>query len=263
MIPEGGDLRDWVAIGFTSSTDRANLVSNFENVGQVWLLLKMNSTGLGPTSWELHTNGLSGASLSGAATLTGNYVPMDLTYDPVAHLVSGTVVNSAENSQQIADWYSFSHIIHGFIFYWLTYLLGRRRWSMGLRLLLAVLVESGWEVTENTSYVVNYYRHQTMSWGLQRRQHPQFHVRHPVRRAGLFHRQQNTGVADDRADHRNGSRRRHRHPRQPHAQHHHVPASVRRDQTLADGEGITCTMRNQVAETGTISADMRLISIKE
>jgi len=74
-------------------------------------------------------------------------------------------VNSAENSQQIADWYSFSHIIHGFIFYGLTYLLGRRRWSLGLRLLLAVLVESAWEVFENTNYVVNYYRHQTMSWG--------------------------------------------------------------------------------------------------
>ena len=74
-------------------------------------------------------------------------------------------VNSSENSQQIADWYSFSHIIHGFIFYGLLHLLGRRRWSLGLRLLLAVLVESGWEVFENTSYVINYYRHETLSWG--------------------------------------------------------------------------------------------------
>ena len=74
-------------------------------------------------------------------------------------------VESAENSQQIADWYSFSHIIHGFIFYGLFHLLGRRRWSLGLRLLLAVLVESSWEVFENSSYVINYYRHQTLSWG--------------------------------------------------------------------------------------------------
>jgi hypothetical protein len=89
MIPEGGDLRDWVAIGFTSSL--ATLTSNFETLGQVWLLLRMNATGLGPTTWELHTNGLAGPSLTGATTLTGQYIPMQLTYDPVAHLVSASI----------------------------------------------------------------------------------------------------------------------------------------------------------------------------
>src|SRR5581483_3192091 len=72
---------------------------------------------------------------------------------------------SSENSQQIADWYSFSHIIHGFFFYWLTYLISRGRWSIGARLLLAVALESTWEVIENTPYVINYYRTATISLG--------------------------------------------------------------------------------------------------
>jgi len=89
MIPEGGDLRDWVAIGFTSSL--ASLNGNFESFGQAWLLLRMNATGLGPTTWELRTNGFAGPSLTGDTTLTGQYIPMTLTCDPVAHLVSGSI----------------------------------------------------------------------------------------------------------------------------------------------------------------------------
>src|SRR5690348_8510868 len=54
-------------------------------------------------------------------------------------------VNSSENSQQIADWYSFSHIIHGFILYGVLQLIGRwRKWPLGLCLVLAVLAEASW-----------------------------------------------------------------------------------------------------------------------
>src|SRR5687767_8956125 len=74
------------------------------------------------------------------------------------------VVSSSENSQHIADWYTFSHIIHGFAFYGLFWLLGRRRhWSLGFRLVLAVVLESGWEILENTPMVINRYRAQTIA----------------------------------------------------------------------------------------------------
>jgi len=72
------------------------------------------------------------------------------------------VVMSPENSQHLSDWYSFSHIIHGFAFYWI----GRKffpRMSFGARLTLAVLVEAVWEVWENSAFVINRYRATTIS----------------------------------------------------------------------------------------------------
>ena len=69
---------------------------------------------------------------------------------------------SSENSQHISDWYTFSHIIHGFAFYGLTWLVARRQ-SLGRRLLVSVLLECGWEVFENTDFVINRYREVTIS----------------------------------------------------------------------------------------------------
>jgi hypothetical protein len=76
-------------------------------------------------------------------------------------LWEGTV-NSAGNSQHIADWYSLSHIIHGFIFYGLTHLIIRRA-SMAWRLGVATLIECGWEILENSSFIINRYREGTIS----------------------------------------------------------------------------------------------------
>ena len=72
------------------------------------------------------------------------------------------VVVSSENSQHLSDWYSPSHLIHGFLFFGLFWLLAKQV-PMGLRLAMSVVVEAGWEILENTDMVINRYREATIA----------------------------------------------------------------------------------------------------
>ena len=72
------------------------------------------------------------------------------------------VVMSSENSQHLSDWYTPSHIIHGFLFYGAAFLL-LRRYPVGWWLVAALFVEGAWEVLENTPMVIERYRAETVS----------------------------------------------------------------------------------------------------
>jgi hypothetical protein len=73
-------------------------------------------------------------------------------------------VNSQHNSQHVFDPYSFSHLLHGFVFFGLLWLF-RRRLSLSVRAALAATIEIGWEMLENSPLIINRYRAATVSLG--------------------------------------------------------------------------------------------------
>lgn len=71
---------------------------------------------------------------------------------------------SAEMSQQMFDWYTASHIVHGILFYGLLHLLLPRT-PVLWRLAIAVGIEATWEMAENSPWVIEAYRKQALAAG--------------------------------------------------------------------------------------------------
>jgi hypothetical protein len=69
-----------------------------------------------------------------------------------------------ENSQRFADPYSFTHLVHGILFYAALWLVARRL-PLRHRLMIALVMEAGWEILENSPFIINRYRETTISLG--------------------------------------------------------------------------------------------------
>lgn len=74
------------------------------------------------------------------------------------------LTSSPETSQHLTDWYTVTHGLHGFGFYFLLWLVARRS-PVGLRFLLAVTLEAGWELIENTPFIIDRYRQSALAQG--------------------------------------------------------------------------------------------------
>ena len=73
-------------------------------------------------------------------------------------------VATAANSQHLIDWYTPSHLLHGFVFYFLLWLLSRYvPLSFGTRLIIAIAIEATWEMIENSQFAIDRYREATVS----------------------------------------------------------------------------------------------------
>lgn len=73
---------------------------------------------------------------------------------------------SSNNSQHLFDPYSFTHILHGFLLFWLVLLLFRNIAPVW-QLCIALALEAAWEVFENTPFVIDHYRTETAALGYQ------------------------------------------------------------------------------------------------
>lgn len=72
---------------------------------------------------------------------------------------------SSDNSQHIFDPYSFTHVLHGVMFFWLLYFIPKLPFSW--KLVLALMIESAWEVVENAPFIINRYREGTIALGYE------------------------------------------------------------------------------------------------
>ncbi|GLK67229.1 DUF2585 family protein [Hansschlegelia plantiphila] len=74
--------------------------------------------------------------------------------------------NDSGTSQHLSDWYSLSHLIHGFLFYGAAVLVFRRLGRplpFAQALLVALAFEGFWELLENSPLIIDRYRETTVS----------------------------------------------------------------------------------------------------
>jgi hypothetical protein len=71
---------------------------------------------------------------------------------------------SSEQSQRVADPYTFSHTIHGMLFYAILWLVARRA-PVEKRFIGALALEGAWEILENSPIIINRYREATIALG--------------------------------------------------------------------------------------------------
>ncbi len=120
-----------------------------------------------PASLARRWPGLGWVALCGLVILAGAAILLAMGRMPICAcghvaLWHGEVFSSG-NSQHLTDWYTPSHVVHGFLFYAaLRWLLPRA--SLGLRAVIATVVEVAWEVAENTDAVINRYREATIAF---------------------------------------------------------------------------------------------------
>lgn len=76
----------------------------------------------------------------------------------------GGITSGPEMSQQLTDWYTYSHVIHGFGFYFLLWLIAPRT-PVALRFTLVLAFEVGWEIVENTPFIIDRYRQSALAQG--------------------------------------------------------------------------------------------------
>jgi len=73
---------------------------------------------------------------------------------------------SSASSQRVADAYSFSHIIHGMLFYGFLFWVARKL-PLKYRFLIALIIEASWELLENSPIIINRYREATIALGYE------------------------------------------------------------------------------------------------
>ena len=133
---------------------------------------KLNQTPTSGSSTDLTAQKqlpLTAGLLIGSAFVAGQAIA-ELAMGRPPICTCGTVklwvgdVLGPENSQQLTDWYTFTHLIHGFILYLFLWIVAPRT-SFALRFAIAVGLEATWEIIENTPFIIERYRDLAMAQG--------------------------------------------------------------------------------------------------